>query len=76
MSMKLGGFVTGSVIAVFITALLIVQFSDMIDTERPGASDDFNTSMNRLISFAWMAVGFMALAVFIIAANYIRQIAT
>jgi len=32
--------------------------------------------MDRLVSFAWIAVGFMAIAVFVIAANYIRQIAT
>ena len=75
MSMKLGGFITGAVIAVFITALLIFQFTVMIDARRPGASEEFNDTMDQLVAFAWMAVGFMAIAVFVIAANYIRQIA-
>ena len=75
-SMKLGSFITGAVIAVFVTALLIMEFTTMIDAERPGASNDFNNTMDRLVSFAWIAVGFMAIAVFVIAANYIRQIAT
>lgn len=73
--MKLGGFITGAVISVFITALLVFQFSAMIDARRPGASTEFNETMDQLISFAWIAVGFMAIAVFVIAANYIRQIA-
>jgi len=73
--MKLGGFITGAVIAVFITALLIFQFTVMIDARRPGASEEFNDTMDQLVAFAWMAVGFMAIAVFVIAANYIRQIA-
>ena len=76
MSMKLGSFITGAVIAVFVTALLVLEFVNMIDEERPGASEDFNTTMDRLVTFAWIAVGFMAIAVFVIAANYIRQIAT
>jgi hypothetical protein len=76
MSMKLGSFITGAVIAVFVTALLVMEFSNMIDEERPGATADFNDTMDRLVSFAWIAVGFMAIAVFVIAANYIRQIAT
>lgn len=75
MSMKLGGFITGAVIAVFVTALLVLQFTTMIDAERPGASLEFNNTMDNLETFAWMAVGFMAIAVFVIAANYIRGIA-
>ena len=71
----MGGFITGAVIAVFITALLIFQFTVMIDARRPGASEEFNDTMDQLVAFAWMAVGFMAIAVFVIAANYIRQIA-
>ena len=76
MSMKLGGFITGSVIAVFVTALLVFQFTVMIDARRPGASEEFNDTMDQLVAFAWIAVGFMAIAVFVIAANYIRQIAS
>lgn len=76
MSMKLGSFVTGAVIAVFVTALLVMEFANMIDDERPGSSAEFNDTMDRLVSFAWIAVGFMAIAVFVIAANYIREIAT
>jgi len=74
--MKLGGFITGSVIAVFVTALLVFQFTVMIDARRPGASTEFNETMDQLVAFAWIAVGFMAIAVFVIAANYIRQIAS
>jgi hypothetical protein len=80
MSMKLGSFITGAVIAVFVTALLVMEFSTMIDDERPqnnsSEAEQFNNTMDRLISFAWIAVGFMAIAVFVIAANYIRSIAT
>ncbi|MCK4583445.1 hypothetical protein KAU18_09045, partial [Candidatus Bathyarchaeota archaeon] len=68
--MKLGSFITGAVIAVFVTALLIMEFTTMIDAERPGNTTEFNETMDRLISFAWIAVGFMAIAVFVIAANY------
>lgn len=74
-SMKLGSFITGAVIAVFVTALLVMEFVNMIDEERPGATAEFNQTMDRLIQFAWIAVGFMAIATFVIAANYIRQIA-
>jgi hypothetical protein len=75
MSMKLGGFITGAVISIFITALLIMQFGAMIDARRPGATAEFNETMDQVMQFAYIALGFMAISVFVIAANYIRQIA-
>lgn len=72
----MGGYVTGAVITIFIAALLIQNFADQIDDQRPGASAEFNTTMDAVLVLAWAGLGLFGIAVLILPAKYIQQLAS
>jgi len=73
---KMGGYVTGAVITIFIAALLLKNFSDQIDVQRVGASAEFNTTMTGMLVLAWAGLGLFGVATLILPAKYIQALAS
>lgn len=61
----------GSIVVVFIAGILVGNFADVIDAQRPGKAADFNTTMDNVFTFAWLVLGFMAIGILIFGARYI-----
>jgi len=61
----------GAVISVFVLGILLGYFVDVIDDMRVGKSADFNTTMDLVETFSWIAATFMAIGILIWAAKYI-----
>ncbi len=73
---QMGGYITGAVITIFIAGLLIQNFSDQVDIQRPGASAEFNTTMTALFVLAWAGLGLFGIATLILPAKFIQQLAS
>jgi len=71
---KMGGYITGAVITIFICALLLLNFSNQVDSQRPGASLEYNTTMTALFVLAWAGLGLFGIATLILPAKYIQAL--
>jgi len=64
----------GAVLTVFILAILLGSFIDVIDDMRVGNSADFNTTMDDVETYAWLAATFMALGILVWAGRYVLSL--
>ena len=60
----------GAVLTVFILAILLGSFIDVIDDMRVGNSAEFNNTMDDVETYAWLAAGFMTIAIILWAGKY------
>ena len=64
----------GAVLTVFILAILLGSFVDVIDDMRVGAAIEFNTTMDDVETYAWLAATFMALGILVWAGRYVLSL--
>lgn len=64
----------GAILVIFILGVLVGELVNVIDDMRPGASADFNDTMDDVETYAWLAAGFMALGILIWAGRYILSL--
>jgi len=61
----------GAVLSIFILGILVGELVNVIDGMRPGASADFNNTMDDVETYAWLGATFMALGILIWSGRYI-----
>ena len=64
----------GAVLTVFILAILLGSFIDVIDDMRIGNSIEFNNTMDDVETYAWLAATFMALGILVWAGRYVLSL--
>ena len=64
----------GAVLSIFIMAILLGSFIDVIDDMRVGNSADFNNTMDDVETYAWLAATFMALGILVWAGRYVLSL--
>jgi len=64
----------GAVLTVFILAILLGSFIDVIDDMRVGNSIEFNNTMDDVETYAWLAATFMALGILVWAGRYVLSL--
>ena len=64
----------GAVLTVFILAILLGSFIDVIDDMRVGNSAEFNSTMDDVETYAWLAATFMALGILVWAGRYVLSL--
>ena len=64
----------GAVLTVFILAILLGSFIDVIDDMRVGNSAEFNNTMDDVETYAWLAATFMALGILVWAGRYVLSL--
>lgn len=60
----------GAILIIFVLGILVGELIEVIDDMRPGRSAEFNTTMDSVETFSWLAAGFMALGILIWAGRY------
>ena len=60
-------------IAVFIGAVLVNEFEEVIDDQRPGSSTEFNDTADDIVGFTWIAFTFLALGILIVGGAWILR---
>jgi len=65
------GMILGMMISIFVGAILVNEFEGVMDDQRPGASTDFNTTVDDIISYTWVVFLFFALGILIVGGAWV-----
>ena len=65
------GMILGMMVSIFVGAILVNEFENVIDDQRPGASTDFNTTADDIISYTWVVFLFFALGILIVGGAWV-----
>jgi len=65
------GVILGMMVSIFVGAILVNEFENVIDDQRPGASTDFNDTADDIISYTWVTFLFFALGILIVGGAWV-----
>ena len=65
------GVILGMMVSIFVGAILVNEFENVIDDQRPGASADFNNTADDIISYTWVVFLFFALGILIVGGAWV-----
>ena len=65
------GVILGMMVSIFVGAILVNEFENVIDDQRPGASADFNNTADDIIAYTWVVFLFFALGILIVGGAWV-----
>jgi len=65
------GMILGMMVSIFVGAILVNEFENVIDDQRPGASADFNTTADDIVAYTWVVFLFFALGILIVGGAWV-----
>ena len=65
------GVILGMMVSIFVGAILVNEFENVIDDQRPGASEDFNNTADDIIAYTWVVFLFFALGILIVGGAWV-----